>query len=362
MPQDDKSLSVSVEDFLTLKGICTELINENAELKNDLEAKERELELMYSLNRRVNFTLDWEEVQEVVVELIHDFFPIVRLCVIAVYGDNNQIHATVKDGDAPVKFDVLNLEFPVDHTSRWDDIVATDEWSNYIKNIENVMDMRSSFIPLSFNERQHGFLMVCKNQGIEYDEDEWRFLSTTANYVGMTLDNSRLDRLSKIDVLTGLYSRRQFIHRLDREIERASKAGASISLCMLDIDHFKKVNDEFGHPSGDQVLVELSRRLTDVAMESEQVFRIGGEEMMALSPTDNIEEAISRAEAMRKAVADKPFSFVSFGNNVSKTITISGGVALYPLHAGDASSLISAADKALYKAKNNGRNRIETAG
>lgn len=361
MPQDDKSLSVSVDDFMTLKGICTELINENADLKNDLEAKERELELMYSLNRRVTFTLDWEEVQEVVVELIHDFFPVVRLSVIAVYGDENQIHVTVKDGDAPVKFDILNMDFPVDHTSHWDDIVATDEWSNYIRSIENVMDMRSSFIPLSFNERQHGFLMVCKSQGIEYDEDEWRFLSTTANYVGMTLDNARLDRLSKIDVLTGLYSRRQFIHRLDRELERASKSGSSISLCMLDIDHFKIVNDEFGHPAGDSVLVELSRRLTDAALETEQVFRIGGEEMMVLSTTDNIEDAIQRAETMRLAVATMPFSFVSLGENVSRTITISGGVALYPLHAGDASSLISAADQALYKAKHNGRNRIETA-
>lgn len=359
-PDDKNGLSASHEDFLTLKEICSDVINENAELKNALEAKERELDLMYSLNRRVKFTLDWEEVQEVVVDLIHDFFPIVRLCIIAVYGDNNEIHATVKDSEKPVSFDILKMDFPIDQTSRWDDIVATNEWSNYVRSIDNVMNMRSSFIPLSFNERQHGFLMVCKVQDSEYDENEWRFLSTTANYVGMTLDNARLDRLSKIDALTGLYTRRQFVHRLDREIERAIAADTSVSLCMLDIDHFKKVNDEFGHPAGDQVLIELSKRLCDIATENEQVFRIGGEEIMLLSINLTLEESLERAEAMRNAIASVPFIINSPGKDVSQNITISGGVAVYPLQAGDASSLISMSDQALYKAKNNGRNRIET--
>ncbi|MFC1474515.1 diguanylate cyclase [bacterium] len=362
MPDESGTdMSVILEDFSTLKSITADLINENAELKNALEVKERELALIYTLNRKITFSMEWDEIQEMVVELIMDFFPVVRFCMIALYGDDNELTLKIKGGDDPVVSNRLRVNTDIDETSQWDEIVATEEWNSYFSGIDFIKSLQSSFIPLAFNHHQMGFLMICKHKNVQYDKDEWRFLSTIANYVGMVLDNSRLDKISRTDSLTGLYNRWFFSHRLNREVARATRDQSSLSIFMIDIDHFKKVNDTYGHPAGDQVLVQLSKRIRDFAERGEQVFRIGGEEIVLLLPDLEKNEAASRAEELRKIIADRPFVFGEPDSEISKAITVSIGVATFPTDAADEKELFSMSDQAMYRAKSHGRNKVAVA-
>ena len=157
------------------------------------------------------------------------------------------------------------------------------------------------------------------------------------------------------DPLTGLANRRSFDEFLDREITGRARHGTSLSLLILDIDHFKKINDESGHPAGDVVLSSLATVLTGQVRAGDLVARIGGEEFAVLLPSCTTDQASKRAEALRIAVADTSRAW-------HDPITVSVGVATIPDHAGSASALAAAADAALYRAKDSGRNAVSTAG
>ncbi|MCK5843467.1 MAG: sensor domain-containing diguanylate cyclase, partial [Victivallales bacterium] len=323
--------------------------------------KDRELDLIYTVIRKITFSMGRDEIQKRVSELVVDFFPIVRFFLIALFGENNNLHLKMKYGgeqsrEAAVT-DILPMPFPLDENVKWDEIVSTDEWSQYFEKVD-LVDVQSSFIPLSFQDRELGFLMICKNQEEEYSKSEWRFLCTIANYVGSVLDNSYLFHIARTDPLTGLFTRRFLNHKLKRETEWAALSDSSIAVYMLDIDRFKVVNDTYGHPAGDQVLAALAGRLHAAQKEHEQVFRVGGEEMLVTSHGISREKAIERAEWIRALIADKPFTFTSGGENVSRTITISIGVAVCPEDSANPEELLSKADLALYASKSNGRNRV----
>lgn len=162
-----------------------------------------------------------------------------------------------------------------------------------------------------------------------------------------------LNRLAQEDALTGIANRRCFSAEAERAMHTAERHGLSLTLLLLDVDHFKRVNDEHGHNVGDEVLVELARRLRDVLRKSDLGGRWGGEEFIALlhGPPD---AALGFAERLRRSVADQPFA-TSAG---PLHITLSGGCAGH--RPGDSlSGLVGRADQALYAAKSQGRNRVQ---
>jgi diguanylate cyclase (GGDEF)-like protein len=164
----------------------------------------------------------------------------------------------------------------------------------------------------------------------------------------------RLERLAAFDDLTGLWNQRQIRERLAREIARCERTGAELSVIMLDIDHFKQVNDRFGHVVGDAVLAELGALLSEHVRNVDLVGRIGGEEFLVVLPETEQPPAVQVAEKLRLAMAEHAFS-------TGETQTASFGVAAY--HAGDSlDDLLERADQALYGAKRAGRNRVVTAG
>ncbi len=359
----DKRLSIydnPTDSIEFLKKIAGELVNENAELKNNLDLKERELDLIYAVIRNVTFSMNWDDIQERVVELVMDFFTVVRFFLIALYGDNNTVYIKMKSSnndECPIS-DEIRMPFQVDENTRWDEVVSTEEWSRFFESMSIIKGLQSSFIPLSFQDHELGFLMICKHSNEEYGKSEWRFLCTIANYVGSVIDNSHLFQLARTDPLTGLFTRRFLKQRLSREIEWAARNGSRIAVYMLDIDHFKRVNDTYGHPCGDQVLVSIANRLRKVHTRSEQIYRYGGEEILVCSHESDRAEAVERGELIRSVIADEPFIMRCGEDTVSKTITISAGVAVFPEDAATMEDLIDCADKALYAAKETGRNRV----
>ncbi|XOZ34483.1 GGDEF domain-containing protein [Halomonadaceae bacterium KBTZ08] len=166
----------------------------------------------------------------------------------------------------------------------------------------------------------------------------------------------QLAQSASTDVLTGLSNRRAFDSRLEAEHARCSRFGTPYALIMIDLDHFKDVNDTYGHEVGDEVLRELAQRLSDGLRTEDEVGRWGGEEFMVLLPGASKSPACTVASKLRRAVAQEPF-VTSAG---SIPITTSLGVAVFN---GEhmASMVARRADVAMYAAKNNGRNRYECA-
>lgn len=160
----------------------------------------------------------------------------------------------------------------------------------------------------------------------------------------------QLATLASTDHLTGLPNRREFKRRLGGELKRARRHERRLSLLIMDLDHFKLVNDTHGHPAGDRVLIEVARRLAGLVREGELVARIGGEEFAVILPETDGPSAVAVAQRMRLAIQSEPFPGVG-------PLTVSGG-ACSLADARDEDDLFRLADLALYAAKAQGRNRI----
>jgi diguanylate cyclase (GGDEF)-like protein len=165
--------------------------------------------------------------------------------------------------------------------------------------------------------------------------------------------------LATQDALTGLLNRHEMDRVLSEEATRCRRYGRSMSLVMIDIDHFKSVNDRYGHKVGDEVLRWIGGIFRDSVRSTDRVARYGGEEIAAILPETGDAEARRVAERFRATVAALPFTYTTpDGEVVSIPITISLGVAELPSHANTADALLVAADNALYHAKRSGRNQV----
>ena len=165
---------------------------------------------------------------------------------------------------------------------------------------------------------------------------------------GNTIVDDR--RVALFDPLTGLYNRRSFDSFFEKELARSNRYGSLLSVVLVDIDHFKNVNDTYGHPVGDEVLKALAQVLQDSLRTSDFACRWGGEEFALLMPETDLDAARDKAEVIRKAVED--FSFPGAGH-----LTASFGVS-YPEKNEAASEFFERVDRALYKAKDEGRNQV----
>jgi diguanylate cyclase (GGDEF)-like protein len=168
----------------------------------------------------------------------------------------------------------------------------------------------------------------------------------------------RLQNMAIKDPLTELYNRRFLDEALSRELLIAERKKTKVCVAMVDIDHFKKVNDTHGHPAGDVILKQVGRHLANAVRRSDIVCRYGGEEMLLVMPDCELDEGVRKASAIRESIK----SMVLRSDGVElPSITVSIGVAIYPDNAQDRIELVSAADQALYKAKKSGRDRVVVA-
>jgi two-component system cell cycle response regulator len=222
-------------------------------------------------------------------------------------------------------------------------------------------------VPIVFHEEVIGtlFLRTSRAQS-SFTEDEIRLCAAIANVSANALHNAflfermedekaRLEKLAITDFLTGAFNIRYFYHRLAEEFSRSRRYGLPLSCLMIDIDHFKKINDQYGHRVGDGVLREFAQFLRKHTRKSDVLARYGGEEFIMLLAQTAAEGAAAKAETVRSAVAKHLFKGLKGG----RRLTISIGVATspHPLIK-DEDGLIYFADNALYDAKNSGRNRV----
>lgn len=166
--------------------------------------------------------------------------------------------------------------------------------------------------------------------------------------------NRKLEALATTDFLTGLSNRRCFERSLDDEIAKAKRYDIPLSIAILDIDHFKRVNDSYGHDAGDLVLSSVAARLQAGARKGDVLARIGGEEFAICLPSTTLEQAIVACERYRIVLSSEP---LSYGCD-EFTITLSAGIASMDVDHASKHDLMKAADELLYRAKQEGRDRI----
>jgi len=169
---------------------------------------------------------------------------------------------------------------------------------------------------------------------------------------------AELRRLATRDALTGLLNRRELNRVLEEETDRATRFDRRLSLVLLDLDHFKSVNDQHGHPAGDAVLKEIARRIQAEVREVDRVARYGGEELAMVLIELNHPAAMAVAERLLAVVRQAPVPLEDGG---TLAVTASAGVATLPDAAGTVRELIERADRALYAAKLAGRDRVAAA-
>jgi diguanylate cyclase (GGDEF)-like protein len=184
-----------------------------------------------------------------------------------------------------------------------------------------------------------------------------RFIATT---IALDIENVRLHRVAVTDPLTGAFNREFLNARLPAEIEAAAERDRPLSVAMVDVDHFKRVNDKYGHAVGDVVLADIAMRLRSAIRAGDLLVRYGGEEFLVLLPRATAERAVEVGLRMQERCADGAIEVTS---DVKISVTVSVGIA--ELRTGAAletpTELITRADAALYSAKANGRNRVELA-
>jgi diguanylate cyclase (GGDEF)-like protein len=227
---------------------------------------------------------------------------------------------------------------------------------------ENLHGMHSLLIfPLCVRDAVIGTLVLAAKRRDAFPLDLRPALQLLGNQLAVALSNAasvaRLEELATTDGLTGCFNKRYFHDELKQRLHAATRFGRKISLVIADIDHFKRVNDTYGHHTGDVVIRELGQILKRLRRGSDVVARFGGEEFCVLCEETGIDGALQLAERVRAALGETSFDTEQGELRVSCSL----GVATYPDHASNKESLFEAADRALYAAKHAGRNQVRSA-
>ena len=219
-------------------------------------------------------------------------------------------------------------------------------------------------VPLMAGDRMAGYLSVRDPHDkriptIEKVQTLEIFAAQAVTALQSARQYEEIRRLTFIDGLTPAYNHRYFQEALSKEVNRHTRSSNDFALAILDIDNFKRVNDTFGHPVGDEILKGLVEELMTNARESDVVARYGGEEFAIIFPDTPAASAKDAANRMRELVERREFPIASIGRSLR--VTISVGVAVYPHDGATSTDLISHADAALYFAKKNGKNQVALA-
>lgn len=247
-------------------------------------------------------------------------------------------------------------------------VLSHREFEALTKDIERIN--AEIIVPLFYKGRLEGLLALDHKANKEpYVPSDIVLLEGLASQAMVAIKNAQLYEEAIIDSLTGLFHHKYFMRRIKEEIDKVKRYKYPLGLLMIDLDHFKEINDTYGHQTGDAVLVKVAQIIKNATRRSDIVCRYGGEEFSIILPepelkNQNINDdtipqgVLVAAERLRKKVEEETFKTIG-GREIK--ITISVGIAYVPAHSDEftASDLVEHADKALYHAKENGRNRIE---
>jgi diguanylate cyclase (GGDEF)-like protein len=212
-------------------------------------------------------------------------------------------------------------------------------------------------VPLIAQEKTIGLLAIDSSEANHFSEENISIAAEFANQVAVALENARLFKETQTqaitDALTGVYNRRGLLQLGEFELRRAHRINRPFCAVIFDIDHFKRINDHYGHKIGDEVLQKLAERCQKTSRTVDLISRYGGEEFIILLPETNLESAMRVAERLRQSIMNEPFPTSEGALRITISLGVSEAKEADSLH-----TLIERADIALYKAKHAGRNRV----
>ncbi|RLB42363.1 MAG: diguanylate cyclase [Deltaproteobacteria bacterium] len=342
---------------------------ENERVFVQLESSKREQETLYRVSQALSTALTQDAVMEVGLAaakeiVVHDFAAITE------YQPDGRRHV-VRRAAGERALDFQGLRFR-DNTSLTAMVVKNRHYLPYrgefdpkqqvlftkkthLKGMESLL-----VLPLVAREEPIGTLIVAAKAPSAFGTSARETLEALANQLAVAMANARavrqLEEMATTDGLTGCLNKRALLDQMEQKLMAAQRFGRKLSLIVTDLDHFKAVNDTYGHAAGDRVLKEVGGVLRRVKRETDLVARFGGEEFCVLCEETDVRGARLLAERVREEL-EKTELVTEFG---TLKVTASLGVATFPDHASTAADLFVQGDKALYEAKNRGRNQVCT--
>jgi len=336
-----------------------------------LHQKVLELYTLHHISKTLGSTLSLDEVFSRTVELVHHALQVDMYSLMLVDEEHNSLVTKVTSGaDACFVKECRIGEglFGTIATSKRPKLIKDVSLNDEFSQVTNKSIDRGSYLGLPLIGHQSqviGILNVYKQHPEALSESEMGFYAGIAEHASMAIENAwlyeRTQELSHRDDLTGLFNRRYFFDMAHKEIKRAQRYGRNASLIMLDLDHFKRFNDRFGHLEGDGALKQVAEILNSLARHADIVARYGGDEFLMLLPETEKSGSQIFAERIRQRLTSHIFipQEVKPGNgNECGALTITIGIGTYPEDALSCDELIEYADMALYAGKAQGRNRV----
>jgi diguanylate cyclase (GGDEF)-like protein len=345
-------------DLLTLFSTQASIALQNARLYSLEQQRARQLQAINAIAQQTTAVLELEDLLGRVCQLIQDAFRVSHVSLFL-----------REDHDLVLRAHHGTLTPCIPEGGRF--AATTEPWASILAN--SCTSMEEDFcskpagrffaetasrmcIPLVSFGQTLGVLALDSAKADAFRDGDQQSLESVADICATAIQNAhyvdRVKQLAYLDGLTGIFNRRFFELRIMEEIERARRYGTGMAVIMADIDEFKRLNDEFGHVLGDEVLRQVSSLFHQQLRKVDVVCRYGGEEFGILLTQVNPEHAIVIAEKLRKMVEGWQFP------GVPRTVTISAGAASFPQHGTTRDGLVTAADNALYAAKQAGRNKV----
>ncbi|HTC45883.1 MAG TPA: sensor domain-containing diguanylate cyclase [Candidatus Aquilonibacter sp.] len=345
-------------DLLTLFSTQASIALQNARLYSLEQQRARQLQAINAIAQQTTAVLELEDLLTKVCHLIHEAFRVSHVSLflredhdLVLRAHHGSLTPCIPEGG----------RFPAT-TQPWAGILA-DSCTAIERDLCSAPASRffresasRLCIPLISFGQTLGILALDSVEANAFSDGDQQSLESVADICATAIQNAhyvdRVKQLAYLDGLTGIFNRRFFEMRIMEEIERARRYKSGMAVIMADIDEFKRLNDEFGHVLGDEVLRQVCSIFHQQLRKVDVVCRYGGEEFGILLAQVNADQALAVAEKLRKMVECWQFP------GVPRTVTVSAGAATFPEHGTSRDALVKAADSALYNAKQSGRNRV----
>ncbi len=332
--------------------------NERMVLEQRVSARTKEISLLQNMSGLLNACTNVDEAGKILMQILPQLLPDLKAAISVTRPPRNKLTLLANWGgewpgaESFKSNDCWALRKGHHHTSR------EQETNVVCEHLDDTLKGEAICIPLLAQGETFGVLHLISNES-QVSDNEFKIATSAAEQIGLALANLQLRndlRQQAIrDPLTEIYNRRYMKETLRQEFSRAKRLHTTIGLLMIDLDHFKKINDTFGHDTGDLVLRRVARELRKNSRAEDTVCRFGGEEFCLVCPDISLENAQYLADKFRKRIRNLD---IRINHKPIDTVTLSVGVALFPHHAHDAELLLKSADEALYRAKAEGRDRV----
>ncbi|HEU5451601.1 MAG TPA: diguanylate cyclase [Terriglobales bacterium] len=347
-------------DLLTLFSTQASIALQNAQLYSQEQRKAAQLEAINAIARQTTAVLDLQELLDRACKHILQSFPVDHVAVLLLDEEKRLAmraelgHLSVRIGRGGTLAPGAGLSGRAIQSGK---PVLENDVEGVHGYVEGFEETRSEMcLPLICFGQTLGVLALESARKGAFQPSDVQPLESVADICANAIQNARhfenMKQMAYVDGLTGMFNRRYFEMRILEEMERMRRYQHEMSIIMVDIDNFKKLNDEFGHLLGDEVLRQVGTLFSQQLRRGDVACRFGGEEFVVIAPETDGDKAVAMAEKMRRVVETYPFT------GVPRPVTISAGIADFPACGDNRDALVRAADAALYTAKQKGRNRV----